>query len=116
MLVSNKQLEAISGASKERFIDRMASLLKAEFGDAASMPDQSLRAVLKTLISKAQGYGLIVQANIAKYIIVAFLMGEQFDTDFNRARKILSNKGFSENLKMEALQEWTLLVFEQLEG
>ncbi len=116
MIVKNFQFETFSNLNKNLFIKRIIALLRTEFESASEIPDDEFKVAITNQIEMANQYGIQIQSNIAKYIITAFLMGEEFDKNFEGARKILENNSFDENEKIASLEEWTLQVFEVLES
>lgn len=114
--IKSTQLEAFAAINREIFIEKLILLLRTEFESAENISDEEFKRVIPIQINRANRYLIFLDVNIAKYVISAFLMGEEFDEKFNGAKKILEQIRVHENKKTEELEEWTLQIFENLEN
>jgi uncharacterized protein YpuA (DUF1002 family) len=115
LTIYKTQLSILSDAKKEEFIQKMASLLRSEIEEVAELNDIELKHEIEKQISKAKQYGLNLNSSLTTYIITAFLMGENFDTDFNRANEILMSL-FEQEKKCRDLEKWAYDIFNALEN
>jgi hypothetical protein len=111
----NSQLIALAAKGKEDFIMKMMELLRSDFDEIKTMDDSALHQEIDLQISKANRYGFTLNSTIASYIVSAFVMGENFDTDFKVASKIL-NSNMDEQEKCNKTEEWVTEIFSALEN
>ncbi|KHD11469.1 hypothetical protein PN36_29115 [Candidatus Thiomargarita nelsonii] len=66
-------------------------------------------------VSKARSYGLETERQIANYVTTAWLLGQQFDTEFPAAQEMLNSSNYSHDEKSLWLEQWTEQIFATLE-
>lgn len=113
--LKNTQLDTFARNGKEDFIRKMMKLLQADYEEIREMPEQELHADIDNQITKANKYGLLLNSSIATYIVSAFAMGENFDTDFQGATEILTAE-VHEIEKSKNLENWVNEIFSALEN
>ena len=96
------------------FEDRLVQFLHATFPDAREMPAGELKDAVGRLHRKATGYGFAYEAEIAIYVTTAYLLGENFDTEFPAAADILTHPGYPSDQKADILESWTKQLFQAL--
>lgn len=106
MVVRVDQISAMSCVPGAEFVKQIASLLRDYFDDAANEDSEALLAVSQRQVQKAAGYGLDSQGAAASYVITAWIMGEDFDAEFEAASTQLQSAESQEH-KAFWLGEWT---------
>ncbi len=96
------------------FEDRLVDFLHETFPDSREMPAGESKQAISRLHKKANAYGLLSAENIAIYAIIAYQLGEDFDTEFPAATEILNHPGYSQDQKAGHLQNWTQQLLETL--
>ncbi len=86
---------------------RLLNFLHVLFPESAQIPDEELTKTLQSLLEKASGYGFEAENDLAVYIITAYLLGVDFDTEFPVVSKILSQPAQTASEKAKNLQSWT---------
>jgi len=114
LILRHPQLIALATKGKEDFINKIMDFLRSEIEDVKKMDDLDLRKEIDNQILKANRYGFCLNSTVASYIISAFLMGENFDTDFKVATEILNEKT-NEEVKCKKIEEWVFEIFTTLE-
>src|SRR5690349_5392044 len=97
------------------FESRLVAFLHDTFPDSLEIPLDELHQVIQRLLAKAQGYGFADEAPTAIYVTTAYMLGENFDTEFPAATEILTNLHVSAEKKADWLENWTRRLFEALE-
>ncbi len=115
MIIRKEQMTALSLGTEERFGDRLVAFLRQEFPEAAAQPLQELKAAVQQQDTKARQYGLDNGQDIAVYVVTAWLLGEDFDTEFPAAAETLGST-LSSDLKAHWLSAWTEKLFAALEA
>lgn len=115
LTIFNKQLVEIGGYKKSELIDQITALLKSKFEEAISIDEIELKQALMRQFEAANSYGLYLDSNITIYAITAFLLGEDFDKEFETAVLYLKDPSLNENTKANALETWVNLIFQTLE-
>ncbi len=117
MLVINRnQANSFTNINKERFILKMIEIICSEFSDAKDIDKKAFAKSIDILILKAHGYGMDSERSLGLFILAGYLLGENFDTDFSSVQHFLNDKFLEEDVKAEALEKWTKLVFESLQN
>jgi hypothetical protein len=109
------QMRAFAKASEERFADRVASFLQEQFPDAAGEPRGSLKAAVVEQIHRAREYGFTTEAQLTTYVITAWVLGAEFDSDMPAARDMLRSQMHTPDDKALWLERWTEKLFRTLE-
>ncbi len=116
LILSEQQLAALNAESEKLYLDRLLALLGECFPDAAEVPAAELRQAVGEEIEKARGYGLLHEDEIAVYVVTAWQLGRDFDRFFPAATLVLESEDYSGPEKRDWLQEWTLVMFKELQG
>lgn len=86
---------------------KLLNFLHALFPESIEIPDEELIKTLQSVLEKASNYGFDAESDFAIYIITAYLLGVDFDTEFPVVNAILSAPGVIASQKAENLQNWT---------
>ncbi len=86
---------------------KLLKFLHVLFPESVEIPDEELIKTLQSLLEKASGYGFEEENDFAVYIITAYLLGVDFDTEFAAVSEILSEAGVAASDKAKNLQKWT---------
>jgi len=113
--IRKEQLQIFHEKSVENFSDRTYDFLCEEFEDIGKENKSEVIDTIKQLIEKGNSYQLITEQQLIIFIITAWLLGKNFDTDFPKANEILSSSNYSPSDKVEWLSKWTESLFKALE-
>ncbi|HEX8529519.1 MAG TPA: hypothetical protein VF646_05830, partial [Cytophagales bacterium] len=97
------------------FKRRLVDFLHQSFPESRSVPATQLNQRLDKVLRKAVGYGLDNEADLATYVITAYVLGEDFDVEVTEAGQILRNPRYTSNQKAQQLESWTRQVMQALE-
>ena len=111
--ICDEQMESMGRAI---FIDRVTGFLIQRFPDAGQLERSELAEAIARQIEKAEAYGLCTERHATKYVVTAWLLGVDFDTEFPAAREVLPSKKLTAEEKVDWLQAWTTAIFAALEG
>jgi hypothetical protein len=114
MRLRREQFTALAGPVGTEFASRLALLLKQDFEEARQFPPEQLQDDITRTVRRAQAYGLATERDAAAFVITAFLLGEEFETDFPAAQQVLTSPVLGGADKAEWLEEWTTQLFKSL--
>jgi len=114
--IRKEQMDTFSQVELTKFEARIADFLYGEFPDAQEIPREEFMPVIHEQVSKARSYGLETERQIANYVTTAWLLGQQFDTEFPAAQEMLTSSEYTRDDKSEWLAQWTTEMFAVLEG
>lgn len=115
MQISKEQMDSFSKEAMGEFEEKIADLLQSEFPDAQKMPLEELKPAIHEQVYNAQSYNLETEQQIANYVTTAWLLGQQFDTEFPAAKEILTSSDYTPDDKTKWMVQWTKDMFEALE-
>ncbi len=115
MQISKEQMDVFSKGELLKFEERIADFLQEEFSDAQEVPKEELMPAIHQQVNDARSYDLETEQQIVNYVTTAWLLGEEFDTEFPAARKILMSSEHSADDKAQWLAQWTKKIFTILE-
>jgi hypothetical protein len=115
MQIRKEQIETFSKEGLIRFEERIADFLQNEFPDAKEVPQGELMPVIHEQVNNSRTYGLGTEQQIANYVTTAWLLGQEFDTEFPAAQEMLTSSEYSADDKAEWLAQWTEEMFKALE-
>ena len=115
LTLRKEQIEALDKESSDNFLERIYDFLNEEFNDIKNENKKELMIKLEKLKDKGLSYNLITEQQIIIFIITAWLLGENFDTDFPKANAVLLSPDYSPDDKTEWLTKWTESLFKALE-
>ncbi len=98
------------------FSSRMVAILREQFPDqTAAFTDEQLAAPIPELVSRAGGYGLTDEQSAAIFVLNTWLLGRDFDQRIPALKQILEEKQLSPGTKADALTNFSVTVFHELE-
>jgi len=97
------------------FVDRFRALLHERFEQAKDVPRDELDAAIAHQLSKAEYYGLTSEQSAATFVMSAWLLGPDFDTEFPALNERLTNQRLSEHEKAKWLEVFTVGLLDALE-
>jgi len=110
--LSGEQIEALS---RLLFESRLIELISREQPDArAELESPSGREELRRQCGKAQRYGLTRSADVARYVITAWLMGPDFDETFGAMREVLQSRELNAAQKAQEISQISVAVLRTL--
>ena len=112
--ITPQQLAVLSAQSRRDYVRRLATFLRQEVNELATMPDDALLAETEAQIVKAWNYGLESEQAVATYAVSAALLGADFDTAFLPTAAVLQSRDMSGAAKARWLESWSVELFEQL--
>jgi hypothetical protein len=99
----------------DSFKSRLVDFLHESFPESKEAPVTEMKKTIHTVLQKAIHYGLDNEADLAIYVITAYVLGENFDEDVPEAGKFLQDTGYTSNQKANQLEAWTRQVMQTLE-
>ena len=113
--IGERQLTAFREDAERRYVASVVTFLKKHIPEAADEKPETLSAFVSALVDKAKGYGLTTRREAAIYVITAYLLGDNFEAGFERARRVLSSS-LSGAEKAEMLQRAAIELLNSAEG
>ncbi len=115
MKISDQQLTTLSDIDQTNYIEKFVEFLQSEFPDAKKLSNDILTPVVLEQITNAHSYKLITEQQISNYITTAWLLGQNFDTEFPAAQEMLISDEYSATDKVKWLSEWSIEMLTTLE-
>jgi hypothetical protein len=112
---SNTKTNPNSMLLTDSFKSRLVDFLHESFPESKEAPVAEMKKTIHTVLQKAIGYGLDNEADLAIYVITAYILGENFDEEVPEARQLLQDTRYSSNQKATQLETWTRQVMQTLE-
>ena len=112
--LSPETAKAFSEAQDVAFEVKMVAFLRGNFPDAAEVPDDEMRAGVHRVLQRAIFYRITSELGQARFVISAWLLGEDFDTEHPAVNDVLSSVEVSEEDKCEWLERYVTEVFQRL--
>jgi hypothetical protein len=101
---------------KTDFESRMVGILREQFPDqTAGFSREQLAAPIPAFVERAAGYGLVDEQAAALFVLNTWLLGPDSDERIPGLRQILSSKQLSPGTKANALTNFSVTVFHELE-
>ena len=98
------------------YVERMCLYLYDVFPESKKEPKKELHQTILDLTKRAKThYGLVLETDIAPFIVGAWLMGEHFDEQFLTVKNILTNQDLASFQKSDQLWEFLEESFKILE-
>ena len=119
--VLQKNMNSISQAQwdqlgQSNFASRMVGILREQFpAQTAGFSSDQLAAPIPALVSRAAGYGLVDEQSAAIFVLNTWLLGPDFDQRIPGLQQILSAAQLSPGTKADALTNFSVTVFHELE-
>lgn len=113
LTLSAAQWQQIGQSSFER---RMLQLIREDYPElSAPYSDDDIVRQIRRQAVKAQGYGLHDEQSAAIYVLTAWLLGPDFDTEIPALRQVLNAPELSAASKAQALIDFTTTLLWQLQ-
>lgn len=107
--------EQLSDLAKQRFEKKLIDLIAQHDPEArASLETPDGRAELRHQCERARAYGLSRSADLARYVVTAWLMGLDFDSKHDAMREVLTSNRLSPAQKADAIGKITVAVLRTL--
>ncbi len=92
--VRREQMDAYREAALRDFEDRVVRHVGRCLPDRlATMGEGAVREVIRLGIQRAEGYGIVAERHVCKFIDLMLVFGVSFDEDRGWAQEILAAKG-----------------------
>jgi len=98
------------------YSSRMRQYLNKQFPETQGINDDELETIILDLTDKAAGYKLILETQVAPFIVACWIMGISFDQNFISAREVLENLDMDSNEKANWLWQFLEETIGILEG
>lgn len=110
--VSKEQLNQLSDTTMAKKVE---DVLRLEFkeGIEAIAPTE-LRQVVLEQIQVARKYGLTTELNVANFVVTAWVLGLEFDTNIPAANECLTNAEMTQDDKAVWLEQFTNVMLTKL--
>lgn len=112
LTIRKDQMDALA---REGFVMRLRGFLNEAFPQSREVPVEEMKAALRRQLQQCSRYGLVTERQASIYTISAWLLGERFDEEHRAAAEILTSDD-DPDLKMQRLEDWTLILLRTLEG
>lgn len=106
---------ALTEASEQAFVSRLAGVLREAVPSLAKEPDAPFHEQVRILVRHARSFGLTSEQTVGAYAVTAALLGLNFADRFAGARQILLGHE-TQARKAELLEGFTMALLETLEG
>ena len=94
----------------------MVTIFREQFPEqTASFSSDQLTAPIPALVARAASYGLSDEQSAAIFVLNTWLLGPDFDQRIPGLQQILSSKQLSPGTKADALTNFSVTVFHELE-
>jgi hypothetical protein len=101
---------------QRNFESRMVSILRDHFPvQTAAFSDEQLAAPMPALVERAARYGLVDEQSAAIFVLNTWLLGPDFDQRIPGLQQILDSKQLSPGTKADALTNFSITAFHELE-
>lgn len=98
------------------FASRMVAILREHYPDqTAGFSGEQLASFIPALVTRAAGYGLVDEQSAAVFVLNTWLLGPDFDQRIPALQQILSSTQLSSGTKADALTNFAMTVFHELE-
>jgi hypothetical protein len=110
-----KNLHSTSMLITAAYQEKLIQLLHESFPESKDVPSDEMNRVLHRVLQKGVGYGLDNQADLASYVITAYVLGENFDEEVPEAAQVLRNRGYNSHQKAAILENFVQQTLQALE-
>ena len=105
--LSSDQTAVFAEEARRAYEDRVIDFLREKFDDARALRRRDVRPFVRSQIAKADGYGLISEQQVAAYVMLAWLLGVDFDEKFPLIQRALIDPTIDPEEKVTFLIEHT---------
>jgi len=106
--IRREQDSALLAVVREAYVERILAYFRRHWtADCAAMDDDALRAMIRAARSRAERYGISVEADVVRFTEVWLVLGADFDTSPKHpwAAVILANEDADATIKVEQLAQ-----------
>jgi hypothetical protein len=103
MIIYREQLVQMGN---KMYASRMRQYLNAQFPETEEIENKELERIILELTDRAAGYKLILETQVAPFIVAAWIMGIDFDQDFIAVKEVLENLDMDSNEKANWLWQF----------
>lgn len=115
MRMRAEQLQAFTDAGESAFDERLTDFLRQRFPDARDENREQVLNSVRPQAKRARTYGLETEREIAQYVVTAWILGPEFQSDFPAAQMVLQSHALTPGAKAEWLSHFTLTLLSKLE-
>ena len=110
---SSQQLDTVA---ESRFQQRLRDFMLESLPDSRGVIDTPEgKKNIAAQCAKARSYGMIIELDIANYIITAWLLGLDFDTRLPAMKEILATPDLTPSQKAALISQVSSLLLDELE-
>ena len=95
------------------FRRRMRDLLRRHFPETREVPARQTDAAISRQVKAGRAHGLWTERQLAIYVLTAFLMGENFNTQFPAVEAVLGSD-LPPDGKADWVEAWSKEMFDTL--
>jgi hypothetical protein len=100
---------------EQSFLTRMREILAEQFPDQqAFLASPEFEPTVLALVERAASYGLGDEQSAATFVLTAWLLGAEFDTDFPGLQELLAQEDLTAHQKCAALESFAQTLLEDL--
>jgi hypothetical protein len=111
LVIRQEQIDALIKGSDEEFVEFLVGHVRAEFPEkAAERDDETLRAMVKGGIERAESHGFTTAEDITAFISIMFEIAPNFDEQ-TQIKAVLDDEKFPPEDRIERL--WSPLVTDE---
>lgn len=112
ILVNKEQLDQLSDTTMAQKVE---DVLRLEFNeDVEALDRKELSKIIHEQIQLAREYGLTRELNIATFVVTAWVLGLEFDTQIPAANECLTNEDMTQDDKATWLEQFTNVLLTKL--
>lgn len=109
------QFAHLEACQEARFLDRVASFLRAEYPQARKIPPGDLFLFVLGQVEQARLHGFRNEDHLVTFTLTGWLLGPDFEDRFPAAGHMLRSTSYSLDMKARWLSAWTVALFRALE-
>jgi hypothetical protein len=116
LVIRQEQIDAFKGHMIAEFVERMVVHLPQTFPEQLhAMPEPELHSLVHQGIEKADGYGVVLETDVQRYLECMVMLNPKFDTtpETEWAGKILNDGTLTGTQKMDSIDNH--MIFSQAE-
>jgi hypothetical protein len=100
---------------EQSFLTRMREILAEQFPDQqAYLASPEFEPTVLALVDRAATYGLADEQSAATFVLTAWLLGAEFDTDFPGLQQLLAQDDLTALQKCAALERFAQTLLDDL--
>lgn len=115
MKLSDEHMGTFSDVANSNYEHRIAGFLRKHFPEDLRTEHLDFKNNIHESVLSAESYGFKTERQIAKFVVVAWMLGGEFDAEFPAAKAILLDPHLDPDRKSDKLFQWCESIFEVLE-